>query len=134
MKSESDIEQAHRQDAEASGWFVSKIMRASPNGFPDRFYAKGGRVVLMEWKRPDGNGSLSAQQRLRIKQLKEAGVEVHVVDSVDDANRVLGIGRAEEIRTCLCGCGRRFRPGNSDQQFAFDMCRRAWERQQKGGG
>lgn len=87
---ESDIEQRHREDAEADGWFVDKIMRTSRNSFPDRFYAKAGRVVLIEWKKP--GKPLSAQQRLRHTQLRDAGVEVHVIDNVKDANRVLGIG------------------------------------------
>lgn len=90
MKNESDIEQRQRQDAEAAGWFVEKIMRTSRNGFPDRFYAKAGRVVLIEWKKP--KGPIRKIQVVRVKQLRDHGVEVHVVDNIDDANRVLGIG------------------------------------------
>lgn len=88
--SESDIEQRHSKDAEAEGWFVDKIMRTSRNSFPDRFYAKAGRVVLIEWKSEDG--VLSPQQRLRHKQLRDAGVEVYVTNDVRQANRILGIG------------------------------------------
>lgn len=90
MPSESDIEQKHRRDAEANGWFVEKIMRTSRNGFPDRFYAKNGRVVLIEWKKPGGR--LSKQQELRHAELRAAGVEVYTVDNVDEANRRLGDG------------------------------------------
>lgn len=90
--SESQIEQKHRDDAVRSGWFVEKIMRTARNGFPDRFYAKAGRVVLIEWKKPGGRRS--KQQVLRIQQLKDAGVEVHVIDNVAEANKILGIGYA----------------------------------------
>ena len=73
-------------------------MRTARNGFPDRFYARAepqdvcrccgrGRVVLIEWKRA-GGGVLSANQEQRIKQLREAGVEVHVVDNLKDADAV----------------------------------------------
>lgn len=86
---ESGIERKHREAAISDGWFVIKIMRASINGFPDRFFAKGGRVVLLEFKRP--GGVLSAQQRLRHAELKAAGVEVHTVYSLDEANRILGV-------------------------------------------
>lgn len=69
---------------------VVKIMRASPNGFPDRMYAKAGRVVFMEWKR-DKQSPVSAQQKLRHADLRNAEVEVHVVWSIEQANRILGI-------------------------------------------
>jgi hypothetical protein len=76
-------------------------MHASPNGMPDRLYARGyrqdvcrqcmkGRLVFLEWKRP--GGVLSPQQRLRHAELLAVGVEVHVVESVDAANKILGIG------------------------------------------
>lgn len=120
MRLETQIEQRHRKDAVGSGWFVEKIERTSRSGFPDRFYAKDGRVVLLEWKRPGLQAT--AQQRLRHDQLRAAGVEVHVVHSVEEANQILGI--VFTIRECACGCGRRFRPLYEGQMFAFDVCRR----------
>lgn len=86
---ESEIEQSHRRRAMRAGWFVEKIMRTGRNGFPDRFYAKAGRVVLIEWKRPDG--VFSAIQMQRHKELQKAGIEVHVVYSVEEADEILGI-------------------------------------------
>lgn len=86
---ESAVERRHRQDAVLAGWFVEKIERTSRGGFPDRFYAKDGRVVLMEWKRLGGR--VSPQQFLRHQELRAAGVEVHVVYTIGEANRVLGI-------------------------------------------
>lgn len=125
MKSESDIEQEHRKIAKAAGWLVVKIMRASPNGFPDRLYAKNGRVVLMEWKRP--GGPVSPQQRLRHRELHKAKVEVYVVESLIEANWILGINGP---RVCLCGCGRQF-VGPPDKRFAFEVCRIKWEQAQE---
>ncbi len=103
---ESTIERAHRKIAMAAGWFVDKIMRTSMNSFPDRFYANGhpryrcrtcnrGRVVLIEWKKPGKHAT--AQQKLRHKQLRNAGIEVYVVDNVADANRILGITHGEYV-------------------------------------
>lgn len=97
---EKEIERDHRTWAQKMGWFVEKIMRCGRDGFPDRFYARcseqdrcphcgRGRVILMEWKR-DGKPPEPLQEE-RIKQLREAGVEVYVVDSLKDANKILGL-------------------------------------------
>lgn len=94
MPLEKDIEAADRRAAKAAGWLVVKIMRASPNGFPDRFYAKAGRIVLIEWKKPGDRGKpggrLSEQQKQRHAELRAAGVEVHVCDNLEDARRARG--------------------------------------------
>lgn len=92
MRSESDIERRHRLDAVASGWLVVKFERVTPNGFPDRGYFKDGRTVLIEWKRPGCKEQLSPQQKLRIRELRMQRIEVYVVDSIVDANLLLGIG------------------------------------------
>src|SRR6266571_3255847 len=99
--SESNLEQKHRRIARLHGWLVAKIEKTSLRGFPDRFYARAqygkdvcslcnrGRIVLLEWK--DGDKPATFQQLLRIQQLRHAGIEVHIVGSVEEANRVLGI-------------------------------------------
>ena len=88
MRLEKDLEAADRKAATKAGWFVEKIMKTGRNGFPDRFYAKDGRVLLVEWKKPGGR--LSDQQLLRIDQLRAAGVEVHVCDNLEDARVARG--------------------------------------------
>lgn len=98
-KLEKAKEKDNRSWAEKAGWLVVKIIRTSTDGFPDRFYARSkkedvcphcgrGRVVLIEWKRDGGN--LSPLQEVRIKQLREAGVEVYVVEDEREAKRILG--------------------------------------------
>lgn len=62
-------------------------MKTSTDGFPDRFYAKNGRVVLIEFKR-DGKEPTPIQYQ-RIKELQNAGVEAYVVDNETDAKRIL---------------------------------------------
>ncbi len=97
---EKEVERDHRTWVQHLGWFVTKIMQTSTGGFPDRFYARNreqdrcphcgrGRIVLIEWKR-DGE-DLEPHQEVRINELREAGVEVYVVDNLKDANRVLGL-------------------------------------------
>jgi len=96
---EKKVEQDHRTWAERLGWFVTKVMRTSTDGFPDRFYARNhdadrcpycrrGRVVLIEWKR-EGESPTPIQEQ-RINELRQAGVEVYVVDNERDAKRILG--------------------------------------------
>jgi Casjensviridae endonuclease len=85
---ETEIEQKHADLARANGWFVEKIMRTGRGGFPDRLYAKAGRVVLVEWKRP-GKNRTTKQQLLRHKELRDAGVEVHIVYSIAEIELVL---------------------------------------------
>lgn len=98
-KLEKTKEKDNRSWAERAGWFVTKIMKTSTDGFPDRFYARcnkqdrcphcgRGRVVLIEWKR-DGEPPSDIQE-VRIKQLRDAGVEVYVVDNENEAKRILG--------------------------------------------
>lgn len=96
---EKKTEGDSRSWAEIAGWFVTKIMRTSTDGFPDRFYARcreqdrcphcgRGRVVLMEWKRKGTD--LSPLQEQRINELRSAGVEVYVVRDLKEAKRILG--------------------------------------------
>ena len=86
-QTEAEIESKHRDRARQQGWVVEKIEKTGRGGFPDRFYAKGGRVVLMEWKRPGGR--VGKQQLLRHQELRDAGVEVHIVYSITAAEVIL---------------------------------------------
>lgn len=121
---EAEIERKHRKTALLAGWFVDKIIKTAMNSFPDRFYAHGGsahrckhcgrgRIVLLEWKRPGENPT--PQQLLRHKQLRAAGVEVHVVDSIADANYILGLhdqnGSGEDTSSVEVAVSRRDQPG-----------------------
>jgi len=86
-QTEAEIESKHRDRARQQGWVVEKIIQTGRGGFPDRFYARGGRVVLLEFKRPGGR--VGKQQKLRHDELREAGVEVHVVYSITAAEAIL---------------------------------------------
>ena len=86
---ESAIEGKVCHDAEAEGWFQRKLSWIGRTGAPDRFFAKEGRVVLIEFKAP---GEVPRADQVREhKRLRAAGVEVHVVDNVADGHRVLGL-------------------------------------------
>ena len=67
--------------AENRGWLCRKLQWTGRRGGPDRLFAKAGRVVLVEFKRPKAGPR--AQQEREIERLRKAGVEVHVIDSVE---------------------------------------------------
>jgi len=80
---ESKIEKAGSDYAERRGWFEFKIMAASKNGIPDRFYARRGRCVFVEWKREKKEPS--SRQLRRHREMRAAGLEVHVIDTIEGA-------------------------------------------------
>lgn len=57
-------------------------------GFPDVMLARYGRVVLVELKSPTGKGRVSKKQEREMARLKDAGVNVYVVDSYDGVENV----------------------------------------------
>ena len=86
---ESPIEEWVASRAEKAGWYCRKMKWIGVDGAPDRFFAKDGRVVLIEFKRPGGKPK--KRQPGEHAALVAAGVEVHVVDNPLAGLRVLGI-------------------------------------------
>ena len=89
---ESPLEDFACAEAEKTGWFVRKLQWAGRRNAPDRFFAKDGRVVLIEFKRP--NGKPRPGQAREIERLRAAGVEVFVADNPLAALRYLGVAYA----------------------------------------
>lgn len=78
-----DIEKPAVAYAERRGWFQCKFVSPGLRGIPDRFMARQGRIVLVEFKKPGEQPS--SQQRKRHKELRDHGVEVHWIDNLDAA-------------------------------------------------
>ena len=73
--------------AKSRGWKLGWKMRIEGrNGSPDRWFLRYGVWLVIEFKRP--GGKLRKQQVLRIKELRENGQPVHVIDSAE-AGRAL---------------------------------------------
>lgn len=68
------IEQPFVSFAESRGWICEKVISLSRKGWPDRFLARNGRVVLCEFKAPGVEPGL--QQLKRHRELRAAGIEV----------------------------------------------------------
>jgi len=84
---ESEIERPAHAFAKSRGWFAEKIMRTGRRGFPDHFFARNGLIILIEFKRPGEEPTL--QQKKRHRELRLQGVPVFVVDSLEEAMRIL---------------------------------------------
>lgn len=85
---ESDVELTVCLRAEARGWLVRKLSWIGRRNAPDRFFARDGRVVLIEFKRP-GKVARETQNR-EIQRLREAGVEAYEVDNIEAGDAILG--------------------------------------------
>lgn len=71
--------------------FGIKVLKINPLwavGWPDRiFFVPGGKPLLIEFKRP--GGKLSKNQASTIRQLREVGYDVQVVDDPDKGRALI---------------------------------------------
>lgn len=86
---ESVYEQITVDEAEKDGWLCRKLAWVGRRNGPDRFFAKEGRVVLIEFKRPGER--VKGTQGTELERLKAAGVEVHQASTHVQALRILGV-------------------------------------------
>lgn len=89
---ESPIEKLVCDKAEEDGWLVRKLRWIGRRNGPDRFFAKDGRVVLIEFKAPLKTAKHGQATELEV--LAAFGVEVHQCDNPLTAFRILGIDYA----------------------------------------
>lgn len=74
----SGVEKPVCEFARGNGWLVRKVACIGRRGFPDRFFVKDGRVVLVEFKRPKKTAGV--QQAREHNRLRKHGIEVYVID------------------------------------------------------
>ena len=83
---ERTIEAALVKRVTALGGVTIKIMLI--RGFPDRLvFLRGGRVVAVETKRPQG-GRLSPHQKQWIDRLRSLGIETAVIHTIEEIDRL----------------------------------------------
>lgn len=75
--------------AEQAGWFYRRVKWVGRRNAPDNVFAKDGRTVWIEFKRPGGKPR-PGQER-EIERMRDAGMEVHVVDNPIKALQILGV-------------------------------------------
>jgi hypothetical protein len=87
--SESTVEKSVVGVAENDGWLSRKCQWIGRRGAPDRLFAKNGRFLFIEFK--DRGEEPDIHQEREIKRMREAGIEVHVVDNIRDGLKILGL-------------------------------------------
>lgn len=87
MLTEGYIEKKCRDIAKKNGYEVRKIKFIQCNGCPDRFFFKKGRFFFVEFK--NENGKLSELQKKQIQLLTDAGIEVFVIDNIEDFKKII---------------------------------------------
>jgi hypothetical protein len=87
--SENVIELSVVKQAENDGWYVRKVKWIGRVGAPDRFFAKDGRMLFIEFKDTGEKPRLTQQKEH--KRLREAGVVFYVCDSIAKAKQILGL-------------------------------------------
>ena len=86
---EGSLQRYFKRQAKLAGILWRKIKFEGKRGCPDVLVAKGGKVVLVELKNPDGKGKLSELQKSQIKKLTDAGIEALVIDTQKDIDDVI---------------------------------------------
>lgn len=85
---EAPIEQECVDLAEADGWWVRKVGYIGRRGAPDRWLAKAGELLIVEFKRP---GKKPDPHQVREhRRMREAGLVVVSIDSVESFKLLIG--------------------------------------------
>lgn len=88
---ESIIQRKVTDYARGRGWMVCRLKDRS---MPDRVFFGFNKVFMVEFKRP--GGKLSADQAFTIKELREKGATVFVVDQVEMGMQIIDIQTTSE--------------------------------------
>lgn len=75
--------------AEKAGWLVRKVRWIGVVGAMDHVFAKGGRVVFIEFKASRKQPNVI--QSREIARWRAAGVEVYWIDSIAEGLRILRV-------------------------------------------
>lgn len=75
--------------AERNGVLSKRTKYAGKRGALDNMFTRDGKVVMIEFKNPNGKGRLSRQQRLEIDSFVATGTPAYVCARYDCAVSVL---------------------------------------------
>ena len=76
--------------AKQDGWWTKKVKWIGNDGAPDRIFAKAGRTLWIEFKRPD-RPHRQRLQAIEQEEMRQAGMEVYRVDSIAQFRKLLEI-------------------------------------------
>lgn len=81
------IEKPSCEFAVRRGWMVVKLMLCNIDSMPDRLLMRKGRVIFIEFKAPGEDPT--PKQAKRHREIRAQGIEVFVIDNLEDAQVVL---------------------------------------------
>ena len=84
---EREVEGPAKTYAKERGWWVAKFVSPGRRGVPDDIFIRAGRVIFIEFKRPGKD--VRPQQAKRIREMRDHGAEVFVIDNLKDAYELL---------------------------------------------
>ncbi len=94
---EKEVEGYLRTEVEKIGGKAFKLSSQIEAGMPDRLVClPGGRVLFVETKRPKG-GKVSKIQLYRMKQLKDLGFNVEVINTRDKVRELIEKEQDDEV-------------------------------------
>lgn len=68
--------------ARSLGWRARRMQYIGRHACPDSWFFKNGRVIIIEFKEIGEEPKI--HQEREIRRLRESGMEVHVIDNVED--------------------------------------------------
>lgn len=85
---ESSVENPVVSRAEAAGYYTRKVKWIGIDGAPDRLFSRADRgTVFIEFKKKKKEPR--RRQLNEHRDMRAAGIEVHVCDNIEDALRIL---------------------------------------------
>lgn len=78
---EKTVEGKTVKRAKQLGWWSCKLTSPTYSGITDRMFIKDGRVVFVEFKRPDEKPR--KLQEVVMRDMRKHGAEVYVIDTVE---------------------------------------------------
>ena len=85
---ESSVENPVVTRAEAAGYYVRKVKWVGVDGAPDRLFSRDDRgTIFIEFKKKYKEPR--RRQLNEHRDMRAAGIEVHVCDNIEDALRIL---------------------------------------------
>ncbi len=85
---ESQLQTKIRKRLEEHHWLVIKLIQTNRNGIPDLMCIKGGRVMFLEIKTPEG--VVSELQKHMLDKLNACGCHARVIRSLDEIDVYCG--------------------------------------------
>ena len=84
---EREIEKKACEFAAKNGWYQRKYKTANRRGLPDRIFIRRGIVMFIEFKATGEEAT--EQQKLEHDRIRKQGIEVYVIDNIEDAKVLL---------------------------------------------